>query len=217
MEAGSAADTAALENIRSIHAIANNKGDAAVSVFASLSEALILLKTTKGTPEMIQECMAQAAKHQFDPTVQIHQLELISLLIGLLSSLHRDKHEDTAERLRALQKKIDDWRETNPNPEFLLPIKKHTSSSQIIGNDTSAIVRPGQEGSDTDFLVMSFMTEMEFTSLVYVLPKSYLSVMIFALLTLHLDSPWVVLFVYISPAPGEEINHRNSGARGSNY
>lgn len=115
---------------------------------------------------MVQECMAQAAKYQFDPTVNIHQLELMTLLVGLLSSLHREKHEDTADRLRALQKKIDEWRGSNPGAEFMLPIKRHTSSSQILGVDTSAILRPGDQGTNTDFLVMSFMTEMEFTSLV---------------------------------------------------
>lgn len=166
MEAGNSADPLALDNLRQMQQVASSRGDAAICVYASLAEALILLKSAKSTPEMIQERIAQAAKYQCDPSVNIHQLELMSLLIGLLMSLHRERHEETAERLRALQKKIDSWRGQNPDAEFLLPIRKDASSSQIISGDTSSIIRSGEDGSNSDFLVMSFMTEMEFTGLV---------------------------------------------------
>lgn len=166
MEAGNAADATALDNLRSIHAFAHHRGDVALSVFASLTEALVLLKTSKGSHEMIQNCVAQAAKYQFDPSVQIPQLELLSLLVAFLTSLHRQKHDETTERLRALQKKIDDWQGPSSKTDFRLPIRKHAPASQTIGKDTSAVIVPGDDGGGSDYLVMSFMSQMESTLLV---------------------------------------------------
>lgn len=169
MEAGNAADATALDNLRAIQSFAHHRGDAAFSVFASLTEALVLLKTSKGSPEMIQNCMAQAAKYQLDPSVQIPQLELFSLLVGFLTSLHRQKHEDTVERLRALQKKIDSWQDPRSKADFRLPVKKHIPASQTISKDTSAIICPGAEDGDSDHLVVSFMSQMESTLIVFAL------------------------------------------------
>ncbi|VUC36862.1 unnamed protein product [Clonostachys rosea] len=169
MEAGNAADATALDNLRGIQSYAHHRGDAAFSVFASLTEALVLLKTSKGSPEMIQNCMAQAAKYQLDPSVQIPQLELFSLLVGFLTSLHRQKHEDTVERLRALQKKIDSWQDPRSKADFRLPVKKHIPATQTISKDTSAIICPGAEDADSDYLVVSFMSQMESTLLVFAL------------------------------------------------
>lgn len=168
METGNAADATSLDNIRSIHNIATARGDSALSVYASLSEALILLKTSRGTPEMIQSCLAQASKYQLDPQVKILQLELMYLLVDFLSSLHREKQDGIVERLRRLQKKIDECRSLGIKADFLIPIKKHSSSMQTIGPDVSAIIRPGNDESDCDYLVITFMTQMELMILVYV-------------------------------------------------
>ena len=167
METGSTADATSLENIRSIQTIATHRGDAALSVYASLSEALILLKTSRGTPEMVQNCLAQASKYQLDPQVKIPQLELMYLLVDYLSSLQREKQDAIVERLRSLQKKIDECRGVGSKAEFLVPVKKHPSASQTIGNDVAAIIRPGDDESGCDYLVISFMTQMELTVLVY--------------------------------------------------
>lgn len=168
MESGNSADQLALDNLRQMQQIAAMRGDAAVCVFASLNEALILMKSAKSTHDMIQERIAQAAKYQCDPSVNIPQLELLSLLINLLSSLHRERLEETAERLRTFQKKIDAWQGSSHDAQFMLPFRRDESSQQIISADTSSIVRLGDNGSNSDFLVMSFMTKMEFASLGYV-------------------------------------------------
>lgn len=168
MDTGNAADATSLENIRSIQNIAATRGDSALSVYASLSEALVLLKTSRGTPEMIQSCLAQASKYQLDPQVKIPQLELMYLLVDYLSSLHREKQEAIVERLRRLQKKIDECQSLVTKADFLIPIKKHSSSTHTIGGDVSAIIRPGNDDSDSDYLVITFMTQMELMILVYV-------------------------------------------------
>lgn len=207
MEAGNSADPLALDNLRHMQQIATSRGDAAICVFASLTEALILLKSAKSTPEMIQERIAQAAKFQCDPSVNIHQLELLSLLISLLMSLHREKHEETAERLRTLQKKIDSWRGSNPNAEFLLPVKKDASSQQTISADTSSIIRVADDGANSNFLVMSFMTEMESTSLVYVYCHPNAMAPIDRSLTHCLGLLWVVSCAFTSQLLGARTSH----------
>lgn len=168
MEAGTSADAPSLENMRSIHNMAAARGDAAMCVYASLSEALILLQTSKGTPEMIQACQAQASKYQLDPRVQIPHLELLALLVDYLSSLNREKQDAVIERLRRLQKKIDECQDLANKSDFLLPIRKQASGNETISPDVSAIVRPGIDGDDSDYLVMSFVSQLELTVLVYV-------------------------------------------------
>lgn len=216
MEAGNSADPLALDNLRHMQQIATMRGDAAICVFASLTEALILLKSARSTPEMIQERIAQAAKYQCDPSVNVHQLELLSLLIGLLMSLHRERHEETAERLRTLQKKIDSWRKSNSDAEFLLPVKKDTSSQQIISADTSSILRLGDDGANSNFLVMSFMTEVESASVVCVYYcLSEMRLFLYQLLTFYLDSLWAALCAFISQPLGAKTSHWSCGTRGS--
>lgn len=170
-EAGNAADAASLDNIRSIQNTASARGDSALSVYASLWEALILLKMSRGTPEMIQTCLAQASKYQLDPKVKIPQLELMYMLVDFLASLHRDRQDGVVERLRRLQKKIDECQHMGLGSDFLLPVAKHPSAAQAVGSEFPAVIRPGDDGSGSDYLVMSFMTQMELTVLVYVSPQ----------------------------------------------
>ena len=139
-------------------------------VYASLSEALILLQTSKGTPETIQASLAQAYKYQLDPRVQIPQLELLYLLVDYLSSLNREKQDSVTERLRRLQKKIDECQHLANKADFLLPIRKQPAAAHTIGVDVSAIIKPGDDSDESDYLVMSFVTQMELMVLVYVCP-----------------------------------------------
>lgn len=164
---GSASDAGALENIRSLQNIANTRGDNALSVLSSVLEGLTLLKTSKDSGiERVQACIAQAAKFQFDPTVKIMQLDMLTLLLDFASSLHRQSPDTTAQKLRLLQKRLDeceDWH--NVKSEFLVPIKKQPTNARTVSEDTAAIVRAGDGDSAFDYLVMSFMTKMELRSL----------------------------------------------------
>ena len=166
MHRGTGADASAVENLRSIHATATKRGDNALGVYASLVEALAFLRSAKqDNIEKIRNCIAQAAKFQLDPSVKIIQLEILMMVLDIASTLHRDLPEITSQKLRRLQSTLDEdesWH--NVKSEFLIPIQRQTSGGKLVTNDTSAILRPGT--GDCDYLVMSFMTKMEMTTLV---------------------------------------------------
>lgn len=176
LDIGSVSDTGALDNIRAIQNVANTRGDTALSVLASLIEGFTLLKTTKdGNMEKIQACIAQVAKYQFDPSVQITQLTMLTLLLEVAASLHHQNPDHTAQKLRQLQVCLDDCEEWhNVKSDFLVPIKKESSAARTVSDDTQAILRLGEGEGEMDYLVMTFMTKMELRSLVYVLIIGYL-------------------------------------------
>lgn len=168
MELGQTADASALDNLRTIQHIANSRGDNALVVFASISEGLTLLKASKdGNIEKVQTCIAQAAKFQFDPSVRILQLDMLTLLLDLASSINHQSPDTTAQKLRSLQKHLDecgDWH--NVKSDFFIPIKKQPATGNTISADTQGIIREGEGDMPVDFLVLSFMTKMELASLV---------------------------------------------------
>lgn len=161
-------DAGSLENIRSIQNIANSRGDNALSVFASILEGLTLLKTSKdGNMERVQACIAQIAKFQFDPSVHILQLDMLTLLLDLGSSVNNTSAEVTIQKLKLLQTKADEANEWgNLKADFLVPIRKQPSTAQTFSDDTAAIIKAGESDGPSDYLVLSFMTKMELNSLV---------------------------------------------------
>ncbi|KAL7903473.1 cohesin loading factor domain-containing protein [Trichoderma sp. TUCIM 5745] len=162
-------DAGALDNIRSIQNVANTRGDTALSVLASLIEGFTLLKTAKdGNLEKIQACIAQVAKYQFDPSVQMTQLTMLTLLLEVAASLHHQNPDHTAQKLRQLQTCLDDCEDWhNVKSDFLVPIKKELSAAKTVSGDTRAILRLGEGEGEMDYLVMTFMTKMELRSLVF--------------------------------------------------
>lgn len=168
LDIGSISDAGALDNIRAIQNVANTRGDIALSVLASLIEGFTLLKTAKeGNMEKIQACIAQVAKYQFDPSVQITQLTMMTMLLEVAASLHHQSPDHTAQKLRQLQLCLDDcegWH--NVKSDFVVPIKKEPSAARTVSDETQAILRVGE--GEMDHLVMTFMTKMELRSLVYV-------------------------------------------------
>lgn len=174
MAMGNASDASALENIRAVQSVANTRGDNAMSVFASLLEGMALLKSSRdGNIERVHACIAQAAKFQFDPTVKILQLDMLTLLLDFASSLHHLSPDTTAQKLRVLQQRLDECEEWhNVKADFLIPVKKQPSSAKTVSEETSAIIRPGSgsvdDGVEHDYMVMTFMTKMELRALVYV-------------------------------------------------
>jgi len=135
-------------------------------VLASLLEALTIMKTMKvDTIERVQSALAQVAKFQHDPTVQIPQLEFLASLVDLACTMHQ-KHPDVLlQKLHALEQRFkENAGETNWSDsvdEILLPIRKPQSSSTTISDETAAVLRPGPQGSDFDHLIMSFVTKSD--------------------------------------------------------
>jgi hypothetical protein len=168
MEAGTAADASALDNLRALQAAASSRGDNALCVFASLLEGLTFLKAGKdGANEKVQACLAQVAKYQLDESVNIPQIEILTLLLDVASNLHTYQPEVTAEKLRNLQKRFDEcaqWGDVKS--EFLIAIRKSSTSAKTVSSDTSMVLRNDEGDGGSDYLVMSFMTKVELTSLV---------------------------------------------------
>lgn len=146
--------------------MASARGDVAMSVYASLTEALVMLKTSKATSEAIHNCLAQASKHQFDEQAKIPELELLSLLLDVTVGFNRDTHEVLDGRLHELKKRIG-TSGVSQNGELLIPIKRPSSGAQTVSSETSAIIRPGNtQDPDQDHLVTKFMTEQQMAIIV---------------------------------------------------
>jgi hypothetical protein len=164
-------DNAALDNIRSVYSMASDRGDAALAVYASLSEALMLIKTCKGHSEGIRTCLAQAAKYQFDPTVKIPQLELLHALVDFLGGLQRDPPAETSARLQRLQACSDSHQ--SADAQFWIPVKKSQYESTTISKDTATVVRPGGAGETFDFMAMAYISSDEFIVLSLVMGGTF--------------------------------------------
>lgn len=168
MEAGTSSDASALDNLRALQTAAASRGDNALSVFASLLEGLTFLKAAKeGANEKVQACLAQVAKYQLDESVNIPQIEILTLLLDVASNLHTAQPEVTAEKLRKLQKRFDEcvqWGEVNS--EFLISIRKSSTSAKTVSVDTSMVLRYDENSTGSDYLVVTFMTKAELSSLV---------------------------------------------------
>ncbi|GKT77820.1 mitochondrial membrane protein Pet127 [Colletotrichum tofieldiae] len=141
-------------------------------VFASLLEGLSVLRTMRpDTIERVQTCLAQATKYQLDPSVQIPQLDVLTLLLDLACSMHQKTPDILIHKLRSLQAKLDanlgsqTW--TDLNPEILIPVKKHNATSATLSDDTSAILRAGSSDGQHDYIVMTFLNRLEIVVLTY--------------------------------------------------
>lgn len=166
VHAGSPPDAAVLDNLRAISALAGDRGDYAMVVLASLLEGLSVLRTIRpDTIERVQTCLAQAAKYQLDPSVQIPQLDVLTLLLDLACSMHQKTPDILIYKLKSLQAKLDEnhssatW--TDLNPEILIPIRKQNAASATLSDDTTAILRTGTAESPHDYVVMSFLNKIE--------------------------------------------------------
>lgn len=147
--------------------MASARGDVAMSVYASLSEAMIMLKTSKGNHETVNNCLAQASKYQFDGQAKIPQLELMALLLDVAVGLHRDSHDVLGERLREMKKRIQTHEGVSLHGDFSMPIKKPSSGSHTISSETSTIIRPGEAATtDEDYLAMKFIAQPEMAVIV---------------------------------------------------
>lgn len=168
MEMGNASDASAFENLRALSSLASSRGDNALTVYASLLEGLALLRTARqDNIQKVRECVAQAAKFQLDPSVHIDQLDMLTMLLDVASTLNSEPLNTASQRLRQLQKRLDECTEwTHTKSEFLIPVSKDATSARTISKETAAVVKPGEVGDEVDYLVMSFLTKIEMNSLV---------------------------------------------------
>ncbi|ROT39188.1 hypothetical protein SODALDRAFT_276523 [Sodiomyces alkalinus F11] len=170
--AGNSVEIALLDNLQSLSTLAHERGDHAVGVLGSLLEGLAHLRVTKqDTVERVQTCLAQVAKYQLDPFVQVLQLDVLTLLLDLACSMHQKNPDLLVHKLSALQSRMDagldskEW--ADGVAEMRIPLKKQHSSYHLISDDTGAILQAGSLDEGRDFVVMSFLTRAELFALVY--------------------------------------------------
>jgi len=170
LQTANATEAHTLENLRSIAVLATQREDNVVCVLASLLEGMFHLKAGRDdTIVRVQTCIAQASKYQLDASIHIPQLAILTHLLDLACSMSQKEPEATSAKLKALQKCMDEFRETpawsGSSSELLLPLHKHSISSSTICGDTAAVVRPGN--AELDYLVMKSFTKAEAYALGY--------------------------------------------------
>ena len=171
LQSGTAADNHAIENLRKIANIANQRGDKVIFVMTMLLEGLAHLSTMKDDwATRVQMCIAQASKLQFDESIRTPQTDVLLLLLDLACSMHQKTHQISAQKLSTLQKRLEELKQSpdwsSQSGEMLLPIHRMQNSQQIVTADTRAVLRPGDDGMD--YLVISTLGKQEAWALAYV-------------------------------------------------
>ncbi|KAK4156305.1 cohesin loading factor-domain-containing protein [Chaetomidium leptoderma] len=171
LQSGTAADNHAIENLRRIAGVAHQRGDKAVFVMAMLLEGLAHLSTMKDDwATRVQMCIAQVSKLQLEESVRTPQSDVLLLLLDLSCSLHQKTHQISAQKLGALQRRLEELKQSQDwspqSGEMLLPINRMQNAQQIVTIDTSAVLRPGDGG--VDYLVLSTLGKQEAWALAYV-------------------------------------------------
>ncbi|KAI1438739.1 hypothetical protein GGR50DRAFT_637582 [Xylaria sp. CBS 124048] len=156
----------ALENLKAITLLANQRGDRPLFAIACLLEALSHLRSMKDDAVVrIQVCLAQASKYQLEASSSILQLDVLQLVLDLACSLQQKSSHTIPHKLQALQDKMDSSiRDTSwgfQDRQLLIPIHKQASSQNIISADTSSLIQPGRDGDSCDYLALSFWSKLE--------------------------------------------------------
>ncbi|KAI1663049.1 cohesin loading factor-domain-containing protein [Daldinia decipiens] len=170
LQSANPAETHALDNLKAIANLANQRNEHAIFVAASLLEGLSLLKTMKDDAIVrVQACIAQALKYQFEDSVRIPQLDALALMLDLACSLHQKSVQVIMQKLKNLQDHMDTYMNDNSwhpiESQLLLPIRN--SNIMTISHDTAAILRPGPDDGFYDYLVMSFWSKLEAYNVTY--------------------------------------------------
>lgn len=157
------ADAQALDNLRSITNLASNRGDLAIAVMSSLLEGIVHLKARKEDSIVrVQTCIAQASRYQLDPSVQIPQVEVLTLLLDLACTLQQKAPQIAMQKLKALQARMDELVQAHDWDKMLdvlhLPLKRQPNSSASVTGDTRTIILPGD--GEHNFIVLSFVTKV---------------------------------------------------------
>ncbi|PHH52720.1 MAU2 chromatid cohesion factor -like protein [Ceratocystis fimbriata CBS 114723] len=170
MQLGNPADVGAIENLRHLGTMAQEKSDFILCAFAYLLEALALLKTTKQeNMHRIQECLAMATKNQLNQQQQLLQLDILILMVDLACSMRHKKTEIVASKLKALQDRMDEMQNSGgwhgSASLLFIPIKRQGSLAHI-SEDTASVISPGQTNEESDYIAFSFVTRVELMVLI---------------------------------------------------
>ncbi|KAH6854285.1 cohesin loading factor-domain-containing protein [Chaetomium sp. MPI-CAGE-AT-0009] len=171
LQSGTAADNHAIENLRKIAGIANQRSDKGIFIMAMLLEGLAHLSTAKDDwATRVQMCIAQVSKLQLDESIRTPQTDVLLLLLDLACSLHQKTHQISAQKLSALQRRLEELKQSHDwssqSGEMMLPVNRMQNAQQIVSADTRAVLRPGDDR--VDYLVISTLGKQEAWALAYV-------------------------------------------------
>lgn len=165
LESSTQSDThAAVQNLRSIAALANDRGDRAIHLTAALMEALAHLRSANyDSIEQVQRALASAWTYQLDADTEIPQLKCLAHILDLTCSFLQGSPAQTLNKLRQMQIFMDgtfqdpSW--TMSNDTILIPINRLQGQAQLVSHDTSGVLGIDKYGHDV--LKISFLTKEE--------------------------------------------------------
>ena len=164
MQSGNLTDShAAIQSLRNIANLADQQGDRAMYLVASLMEAMAHLKSSgPEATEHFQRAMAAAYTYQLDADSRIPQLVGLTHILDVVCSLRQGNPKQMVEKLRALQEMINvsindpAW---SPSSDVIaIPIGR-ARNHQTVSEDTRMILGVGDDGRDN--LMMSFLNKKD--------------------------------------------------------
>lgn len=180
MESGTLLDIhAAVQNLRAVAKLAEQQGDHAIHLTASLMETIAYMKTTgPEAMEHIQTAIAAAWKFQEEPSCKIPQLVGLTHILAVACSIRQGNSTAMLNKLKEMQVMLDEalkdsaW--STASDVVAIPIRRTPKSSQIVSQDTRMILGIGVDGGDN--LMMCFITKKDAYCITFVssfAPLSY--------------------------------------------
>jgi hypothetical protein len=155
LQSGRSSDAnSALQTLRGIANLANDRGDHAVVTIASLMDALASLHLpSSGSVESIDRALAAVNMYQLDPDCAIPPLQAFGHIVDTTTSLSHSSSDQTMPKLKAMQDMInkafaDSEAWNRSDDEMKLPLSRRRGDAHISSQDTSAVLKLSQDGKD---------------------------------------------------------------------
>ncbi|CZS93681.1 related to CYC8-general repressor of transcription [Rhynchosporium agropyri] len=163
---------AAIVNLNAVTDLAEQLGDHAVHLTASLMKAIAYMKRS-GTEAMenIQASIAAAWRYQTEPSCRIPQLVALTHILAVACSIRQGNSKAMVEDLKKMQMMMDDalkngnW--STSSDTMSIPIQRTLKSSQIVSSDTRTVLGIGGDGGDN--LMICFLNKKDTYAITYLL------------------------------------------------
>jgi hypothetical protein len=169
LQSGTATDHQALENLKKMAFVAQQRADNAIFVMAAVLEGMAHFSSMK--PDWVgrvRECIAQASKLQLEASARLLQIDVLLLLLDIACCIHQRTYESATNKLAVLNGMLTSMKNratadpTASSSEVLLPVFRPDPDNPdpTISNDTRAVLRPGE--GEADYLVLPTLDYQEF-------------------------------------------------------
>ena len=163
----------AINQLKVIATLANNRGDSAVTATASAIEALIHINrsNTSEAIEQAQRALAAARSSQLSPIAQrLPQITMMTHFVDLCCSVFPDDPDQAGNKMRVLHSTLDSLSEDDnwsDNGTFLVPLSPTTARSIPGRCLDGGILRPDSTGNVA--MQISWLPKDEVYTLGYIL------------------------------------------------